>query len=339
MTSVILLACYVTLLQTHVASKTSYSFRVDHDLQNILFHGDNVYLGTTNMIYRMNANLVQLRRKSTGPANESTDCLPEKPCLRDNRNVVLLVYGEGSDSKLLSCGSEGNGICKLRDLKTLNVRYRGYRIIGAEEGNPDKVVSLITGGRKFLHVGVPSSGTPEHLKPNYAALQISELTMRDFLKAKSFLKFDVGFIAHQVTMFSARRYVYITAVQQIKPQSKSYQSRIVRYLDVDLYKSFTEIHLQCKDKSQNEYNILVDGSFVNVSGKSASFSNASDGDSLFVGIFSKSAGKSQTDKNVVCIFTLTEVNRAFDRNNKLCVEEGVGVGLYWYDGLQAGCKV
>ena len=338
MTSVILLAFYLTFLQTQVATKTSYSFKVDHDLQNILFHGDNVYLGTTNMIYRMNANLVLLRRKSTGPVNETSNCLREKPCLRDNRNVVLLVYEEGSNSKLLSCGSERGGICNLRDLKTLNVHYRGYRIIGVERSNPDKVVSLITGGKEFLHVGVPGSGNDRHIGPYYTALKISDLTFRDFLKNKGSLKFIDGFIGNQVTMFSASRYVYVTTVQQIKPQSRSYQSRIVRYLDVALYESFTEIHLQCQDQSQNEYNVLVDGSFVNVSGQSASVFNASDGDSLFVGIFSKSAGKSQTDKNVVCIFTLKEVNRAFDKNIKLCVEEGVGVGLNWYN-MKPGCKV
>eukprot|EP00112_Aurelia_sp_Birch-Aquarium-sp1_P022600 Seg642.4 transcript_id=Seg642.4/GoldUCD/mRNA.D3Y31 product=Plexin-A1 protein_id=Seg642.4/GoldUCD/D3Y31 len=292
------------------------------------------------MIYRMNGNLVQLRRKLTGPVNESTGCPPEKPCLRNNSNAVLLLYGENSNSKLLSCGFAGQGICHLRDLKTLNVEFSSNRVLGAEKDNTDKLVSLITGGNKFLHIGIPSSGKAGHLKPNYGILRIDELTERCFLRSPEFdfLKRIDGFVAHQVSVFNANGYVYITTVQQIKAKSRSYHSTISRHMDLVLFKSFIEIQLSCQDKFQNEYNILVDGSFVNVTGKSASVFNASDGESLFVGIFSKSAGKSQTDRNVVCVFKLKEVNRAFDRNMKLCLEEGLGIDIDWYATV-ASCKV
>eukprot|EP00112_Aurelia_sp_Birch-Aquarium-sp1_P016887 Seg3864.1 transcript_id=Seg3864.1/GoldUCD/mRNA.D3Y31 product=Plexin-A1 protein_id=Seg3864.1/GoldUCD/D3Y31 len=342
MISIISLAFCVTFFQTQVSSKALYSFKTGHDLQNIQFHGDDVFLGATNIIYRMNGNLVQLRRKLTGPVNESTGCPPEKPCLRNNSNAVLLLYGENSNSKLLSCGFARQGICHLRDLKTLNVKFSSDRGLGAQKDNYDKLVSLITGGNKFLHLGIPSNGKRLQTNSNYAVMEIDRLTSRMFLRSTSFVKFDEGFAARQVSMFSTNGYVYITTVQQTKTLSRSYHrnyhSKIIRYWDTNIYNSFTEIQLLCQDKSQNEYNILVDGYFVNITGKGAFFFNASDGESVFVGIFSKSAGKDQTDRNVVCIFKLKEVNRAFERSIKLCVEEGVGIDLPWFIE-SPGCKV
>lgn len=346
MTSIIPLAFCVTFFQTQVSSKALYSFKTDHDLQNIQFHGDDVFLGATNIIYRMNANLVQLRRKLTGPVNESTGCLAEKPCLGNNSNLVLLLYGRNSNSKLLTCGTFKNGICHVRNLKTLNIESSSTRALQIEKGNPDKVVSLISGGNKLLHVGMPSNGKEMPIRGNCGSMLIDDLASRNFLKFSRGgpIKFSAQYHVRYVSIFNANGYIYFTTVQQVELSSRSYHSKIVRYCKEGLvYNSYTEIPLSCQDKSQNEYNILVDGSFVNVSGKSASFFNASDGESLFVGIFSKSAGESQTDGNAVCVFTLKEVNRAFDRNVKLCVEYGVpakGNLLPWDSKEDAAlCKV
>eukprot|EP00061_Rhincodon_typus_P001730 g15597.t1 len=93
----------------------------DTTLAHLAVHRETgaVYLGAVNFIYKMAANLTELRRHVTGPVDDNTSCYPP-PSVRacsqglspaPNVNKLLLLDYQGR--RLLACGSVWQGVCQL----------------------------------------------------------------------------------------------------------------------------------------------------------------------------------------------------------------------------------
>ncbi|XP_061470157.1 plexin-A3 isoform X1 [Rhineura floridana] len=99
----------------------------DMALTHLAVHHDTgeVYLGAINRIYKLSANLTQLRAHTTGPVPDDPRCYPP-PAVRlcahrlapaDNVNKLLLIDYAGS--RLVACGSVWQGVCQLLRLDDL----------------------------------------------------------------------------------------------------------------------------------------------------------------------------------------------------------------------------
>ncbi|KAH0628846.1 hypothetical protein JD844_010436 [Phrynosoma platyrhinos] len=137
------------LLPTHAAFTVS-----DVALTHLAVHHDTgeIYLGAVNRIYKLSANLTQLRAHTTGPVPDDPRCYPP-PGVRlcahrlspsDNINKLLLIDYAGN--RLVACGSVWQGVCQLLQLEDLaklgepHQRKEHYLSGGRE---PDAMVGVI----------------------------------------------------------------------------------------------------------------------------------------------------------------------------------------------------
>ncbi|XP_065059283.1 plexin-A4-like isoform X3 [Rhopilema esculentum] len=342
----------------------AYKFEADTDLNNMAFQGNEVFIGATNYIHRLNSNLVQLNSKKTGPVNDSRHCItPNEHCkdlkLTDNRNTVLLIYKK-SDSltsktitRLFTCGSIYQGVCQLRDIKNMDSVLNGSAAVAANDANSSTVAFLgqDKSGNNMLHIAVTHNKRIDFMTlPAVSIRQLDGLGERYFLRPynKNYIEVKRDYVIDYVSGFLLEKFAFFTSVQPVQyggGASNVYESKIVRYcLEVPEFYSYTEIPLSCKDSAGTQYNILISGMLIKATGKTAQMLNVSEGDNVYIGVFSKSAatGKAQTDKNAVCIFTIKDANKAFDDNIKMCVLHGEPIdgGLKWMKTYQPGvlCK-
>ncbi|XP_076857395.1 LOW QUALITY PROTEIN: plexin A3 [Brachyhypopomus gauderio] len=133
-------------------------FRVkDTHLTHLTVHhrSGQVFVGAVNRIYKLSANLTELRSHLTGPMEDNSKCYPP-PSVRacahkleatDNVNKLLLVDYAGN--RLVACGSIWQGVCqflRLDDLFKLGEPHlrKEHYLSGARE--PDGMAGVVVGG-------------------------------------------------------------------------------------------------------------------------------------------------------------------------------------------------
>ena len=328
-----------------------YSFEAKSELNNIVINGNDVYIGAVNYIHRLNSNLAEIKSVKTGPVNDSRSCTSTYNCKNlaptNNRNTLLLVYKE--KAQLITCGSVSQGVCQVRNLSTLDIKLNGSRYVAANDDN-SSTVGFISKSR--LHVAVTLKDRPEVLSlyavstrvliDNFDDLRRAQIGFL-YKYAECILEVNQKYVIHYVSGFQLNEFAYFTSVQPKNELSKSYHSKIIRYcLDGNDFNSYTEIPFSCKDASGIEYNILVAGMLLNATGKTASILNVSNGESVYIGVFSKSVpnSKAQTKDNAICVFPMSNVVRAFNINIRQCVIHGVPKdgGLPWLKDYTKGAQ-
>ena len=337
-----------------VSNAHTYSFEAQTELNNILINGDDVFIGAVNYIHRLNSNLAVIKTTETGPVNDSRKCMSvDDDCPSavptNNRNTLLLVYKK--KLQLITCGSVLQGFCQFRNLSNLEVILEKSRPIAAND-NSSSTVGFISKSR--LHLAVTLKDRFESLTIYAVSIRqldedVDNLDQRTFLNVvpECHLEVNRDYVINYVSGFHLDEFAYFTSVQPITTLSKSFHSKIIRYcIDGPNFYSYTEIPLSCKDTSGTDYNILVAGMLLNATGKTAGILNVSNGESAYIGVFSRSApdSRAQTESNAVCIFPMSAVARAFDVNIRQCIVHGVPEdgGLPWIKGYKEGitkCKV
>lgn len=339
----IYIALYVFVVLPAITSATVYSFEGKSELNNILINGDDVYIGAVNHIHRLNSNLAEIKSEKTGPVNDSRSCISRDSCpgaiTTNNRNTLLLAYKE--KSQLITCGSIFQGACQVRNLNSLQVELESTRPVTANDINSSTVGFI---SKSKLHLAVTLKDRAESLAlPTVSKRILAEADKpRKFLLPFSDCKLDVNknYVISYVSGFQLNDFAYFTSVQPVGMLSKTFHSKIIRYCinGINFY-SYTEIPISCKDTSGIDYNILVAGMLVNATGRTASVLNVSNGETVYIGIFSKSTSESslQTDNNAVCMFPMSTVTKAFDKNIEQCLRHGQPAdgGLPWLIGYKA----
>ena len=344
----IYIALYVSVVLPAITSATVYSFEGKSELNNILINGDDVYIGAVNHIHRLNSNLAEIKSEKTGPVNDSRSCISIDSCpgaiTTDNRNTLLLVYKE--KSQLITCGSIFQGACQARSLSNLDVKLENARHVTANDVNSSTVGFI---SKSKLHLAVTVKDRAESLALPTISKRILPDDPRKFLVPFSDCKLQVNknYVISYVSGFQLNDFAYFTSVQPVMMLSRTFHSKIIRYCieGVNFY-SYTEMPISCKDTSGINYNILVAGMLVNATGRTADILNISNGETVYIGVFSKSAPESslQTANNAVCMFPMRTITRAFDVNIEQCLRHGQPAdgGLPWLIGYKADeskCRV
>uniref|UniRef100_A0A671QJT2 Plexin A3 n=1 Tax=Sinocyclocheilus anshuiensis TaxID=1608454 RepID=A0A671QJT2_9TELE len=167
------------------APEVSGSFRVkDTSLTHLTVHHKTgeVFIGAINRVYRLSANLTEMRSHQTGPVEDNAKCYPPpsvRPCTQklestDNVNKLLLVDYAGN--RLVACGSIWQGVCqflRLEDLFKLGEPHhrKEHYLSGAKE--PDGMAGVVVGdddgdlkkkkkGDSRLFIGAAIDGKSEY---------------------------------------------------------------------------------------------------------------------------------------------------------------------------------
>uniref|UniRef100_A0A8C1Z9T3 Plexin A3 n=1 Tax=Cyprinus carpio TaxID=7962 RepID=A0A8C1Z9T3_CYPCA len=228
----------------------SLCFRVkDTSLTHLTVHRKTgeVFVGAINRVYKLSANLTELRSHQTGPVEDNAKCYPPpnvRPCKQklestDNVNKLLLVDYAGN--RLVACGSIWQGVCqflRLEDLFKLGEpqHRKEHYLSGAKE--PDGMAGVVVGddegdlkkkkkGDSRLFIGAAIDGKSEYfptlssrkLVADEEKMEMFSLVYQDeFVSSQIKIPSDTlsqypTFDIYYVYGFSSRTYIYFLTLQ------------------------------------------------------------------------------------------------------------------------------
>uniref|UniRef100_A0A672Q650 Plexin A3 n=1 Tax=Sinocyclocheilus grahami TaxID=75366 RepID=A0A672Q650_SINGR len=230
--------------------EVSGSFSVkDMSLTHLTVHRKTgeVFVGAINRVYKLSANLTELRSHQTGPVEDNAKCYPPpsvRPCTQklestDNVNKLLLVDYAGN--RLVACGSIWQGVCqflRLEDLFKLGEPHhrKEHYLSGAKE--PDGMAGVVVGyddgdlkkkkkGDSRLFIGSAIDGKSEYfptlssrkLVADEEKMEMFSLVYQDeFVSSQIKIPSDTlsqypAFDIYYVYGFSSRTYIYFLTLQ------------------------------------------------------------------------------------------------------------------------------
>ncbi|KAJ8371302.1 hypothetical protein SKAU_G00113300 [Synaphobranchus kaupii] len=237
---------------TGAPTETSSYKVTDTSLTHLTVHrttGD-VFMGAVNRVYKLSANLTELRSHITGPVEDNSKCYPP-PSVRacahrlessDNVNKLLLVDYAGN--RLVACGSIWQGVCqflRLEDLFKLGEPHhrKEHYLSGAREA--DGMAGVVVGdddvpivepkkkkkGGSRLFIGAAIDGKSEYfptlssrkLVADEDSVNMFGLVYQDeFVSSQIKIPSDTlsthpAFDIYYVYGFSSRTYIYFLTLQ------------------------------------------------------------------------------------------------------------------------------
>ena len=320
-----------------------------------------IYVGATNQLYQLDADLKLNDTDVTGPVMDNPRCqyttqystctegsqLVNKK-LTDNVNKILAI--DKRNGQLITCGSVYQGSCqvrKLSDIKTFK-RYRNSEIfrISANNATMSTVAFVAPGATDpgetdVLYVATTYTGNSIEtlaLRETTPAISSRQLVGRNTLdyafqddisgrstKISWNLEYRTNHIVDYVTEFRTGDFSYFMTVQQHDTRPDSYVSKIIQICHSDRdYSSYVEMPITCGD-----YNLLQAATLVETPGGILPVTGA-----VVLATFSQSEPNSKvaTSRSAICVYTLSDIRQKFTDNLKHCYD---GQGDY---GKQFGSE-
>uniref|UniRef100_A0A8C1PP35 Plexin-A3 n=1 Tax=Cyprinus carpio TaxID=7962 RepID=A0A8C1PP35_CYPCA len=224
-------------------------FRVkDTSLTHLTMHRKTgeVFIGAINRVYKLSANLTEMRSHQTGPVEDNAMCYPPpnvRPCSQklestDNVNKLLLVDYAGN--RLVACGSIWQGVCqflRLEDLFKLGEPHhrKEHYLSGANESNG--MAGVVVGdddedlkkkkGDSRLFIGAAIDGKSEYfptlssrkLVADEEKMEMFSLVYQDeFVSSQIKIPSDTlsqypAFDIYYVYGFASRTYIFFLTLQ------------------------------------------------------------------------------------------------------------------------------
>uniref|UniRef100_A0AAR2LBR8 Sema domain-containing protein n=1 Tax=Pygocentrus nattereri TaxID=42514 RepID=A0AAR2LBR8_PYGNA len=231
--------------------ETGFTFRVkDTSLTHLTVHRrtGEVFVGAVNRVYKLSANLTELRSHQTGPMEDNAKCYPPpnvRACVHklepsDNVNKLLLIDYAGN--RLVACGSIWQGVCqflRLDDLFKLGEPHsrKEHYLSGAREA--DGMAGVVVGdddrsdpkkkkkGDSRLFIGAAIDGKSEYF-PTLSSRKLVEdedsVSMFSLVYQDEFVSSQIkipsdtlslypAFDIYYVYGFSSRSYIYFLTLQ------------------------------------------------------------------------------------------------------------------------------
>lgn len=250
----------------------------DTEFQHLVLHPDpsvgTVYLGARDRLFQLDGSqgLHLEQEETTGPVNDSKDCLPPVTDLNcpqarktSNHNKLLLVDPKALE--LITCGSIHQGTCQKRSLSSIKkILFSTERPVDTQYvAANDPIVSTvglvvgINGGEKtvmYVGRGYTASHPPistRHLssEPIFSYEETAKLAVTGRLS-----EYDHNF----VMAFTRHTNVYFLFYRRdIKSPLREYRTYAARMcLNDTSYYSYVEVPLVCRSPSPSTrtYNIL-----------------------------------------------------------------------------------
>lgn len=346
----------------------------DTTLTHLAVHRNTgeVYVGAVNWIYQLSSNLTETRAHITGPIEDNAGCYPP-PSVRfcthklspaDNVNKLLLIDYTGK--RLVACGSIWQGICqflRLEDLFKLGEPHhrKEHYLSGVRE--PDTMAGVIVEqGENLskLFIGTSIDGKSEYfptlssrklIKDEDSVDMFSLVYQDEFVSSQIKIPSDTlslypAFDIYYVYGFVSKQFVYFLTLQLDTQQTlldstgeKFFTSKIVRMCSGDReFYSYIEFPIGCT-KDGVEYR-LIQSAYLSKPGKrlAESLGIPEDEDVLFT-IFSQGQKNrsSPPRESVLCLFTLSEINRRIRERIQSCYRGEGQLSLPWLLNKEMSC--
>uniref|UniRef100_A0A8C1PSS1 Plexin-A3 n=1 Tax=Cyprinus carpio TaxID=7962 RepID=A0A8C1PSS1_CYPCA len=245
----IMRSLWLLVFSVSVLTGTNMAFRVkDTSLTHLTMHRKTgeVFIGAINRVYKLSANLTEMRSHQTGPVEDNAMCYPPpnvRPCSQklestDNVNKLLLVDYAGN--RLVACGSIWQGVCqflRLEDLFKLGEPHhrKEHYLSGANESNG--MAGVVVGdddedlkkkkGDSRLFIGAAIDGKSEYfptlssrkLVADEEKMEMFSLVYQDeFVSSQIKIPSDTlsqypAFDIYYVYGFASRTYIFFLTLQ------------------------------------------------------------------------------------------------------------------------------
>ncbi|XP_074872779.1 plexin-A3 [Carettochelys insculpta] len=353
------------------------SFTVpDEGLTHLAVHRETgeVFAGAVNRIYKLAANLSQLRVHQTGPMPDDTRCYPPpavRPCQyplapADNINKLLLLDYAGG--RLVACGSVWQGVCRLLRLADLALlaepHQRKEHYLGGGQA-ADAMAGLILeqpGQASRLFVGTPVQGRSEYfptlsgrrLEHDPASPAMLTLLYQDeFISSQVRVPSDTlalhpAFDIHYLAAFGAGPFVYFLTLQLDTRQAPlepgpgpdgSFTSKLVRLCahDPEFY-SYVEFPLGCAHAGQ-EYRLAQAARLAPAGPRLAQALGLAAGQEVLYVAFAQGQKNRAAPprQSLLCLFTLEEINRRIQERIQSCYRGEGHLALPWLLNKELPC--
>ncbi|XP_078596054.1 hepatocyte growth factor receptor-like [Branchiostoma floridae x Branchiostoma japonicum] len=325
-----------------------------------------VYLGATNILYQLSADLELQKTYKSGPVWDSPRCGPfaqhcrEGKVLSDNENKVLLV--DESLGVLLACGSVLQGTCSVHPLDNI---ASGQYVLNDEDratyvASGESAVAFFAPGHdgaQSLYVGAeyePDKPT-EFSIPAVSTRTLSHTTEYKFNFAlqtqhqRSYISVNSNYAADYrikyVDGFSHDGFSYFLTVQKTSVDSQSYHSRLVRVCQNDrAYFSYTELPITCYGHDEKPYGIIQAAALHKPGGNLTwVYPGMTTTDEVLFAVFAESESEdSPVPKNgsVLCTFPMSDVRAHFQDGIQSCYggEGQPGLAFLYQPGHNRVCQ-
>lgn len=284
-----------------------------------------LYVGAVNRLFQLSPDLELVGEDTTGPVDDSPDCLPFKdarecPQARptDNANKLLVVSGRGRE--LVVCGQVFQGICEKRSLDSVaKVLYYPVdpgdnQFVAANDARVTTVAlaGSTTDGRELLFVG---RGLTARLSAGIPPITVRQLNRAPVFSNEGLGKLVVSDFSdynnHFMGVFGHAGHVYFLFFRRGPKTQLEYASYVARVCDQDLLLySYVEMQLLCQDSKGKNYNLAQAAHLQAREGGAAT---------LFV-VFAAGVAStpSATKDTAMCAFSLEEVDAQLERARTLC---------------------
>ncbi|XP_077979883.1 hepatocyte growth factor receptor-like isoform X1 [Glandiceps talaboti] len=321
------------------------------EFQHLAVHKENgqVYIGATNYIYHLSADLELKLEHVAGPAIDNPRCLPEGDCdyykgQIHNVNKILLIHYEMN--RLITCGDAYQGTCQLHFLHKISpaegriydesniendfVATSGSTVAFMAPAPPDNQLAMYVGAT--YNANRPSNLAIQHAVSSkriaftfgqygfLLAYEVEDPSRHTFIDVRN--NYKESYKIKYIYGFTSGDFSYFVTVQRKSVQEESYHSRIIRICNQDKgYFSYTELPLRCTDRdSIYDYN-LAQAAYVSKVGEdlAESLRVGANDDVLFV-VFSQSDGNTNKPSNnsALCMFTLKKITKKFTSGIQDC---------------------
>ncbi|XP_078679210.1 hepatocyte growth factor receptor-like isoform X1 [Branchiostoma floridae x Branchiostoma belcheri] len=332
-------------------SKEFPNFRsgeLGHRLQHLSVDNNSgrVYLGATNVLYQLSADLELQKSYITGPVRDSPKCQPsaqhcrEGKVLSDNENKILLV--DQSLGVLLACGSVLQGTCSVHPLG--DIATGQYVLNDDDDGKAkyvasgESAVAFFAPGHDGTHglyvaaeydptkpvefsIPAVSTRTLSHTTEYKIDFALSTQHQRSYVSVNGDYASD--YRIKYVDGFSHDGFSYFLTVQKTSVDSQSYHSRLVRVCQNDrAYFSYTELPITCYGHDEKNYGI-IQAATLHKPGLNLTHAHPhmTTTDEVLFAVFAESESEdSAVPKNssVLCTFPMSDVRAHFQDGIQEC---------------------
>ena len=310
-----------------------------------------VYVGATNKLYQLDADLKLSKTVTMGPEMDNILCTSREDSdtcfygtkvvqkeLTDNVNKILAI--DERNGHLITCGSLFQGFCQVRDLDNITMSHayenREYYRIAANDAAMSTVAFVAPGPpdpnqTDVLYVGTTFTGialrhdTPAVSSRALVGAMLNYAVSGGIQVKHTWIKLSVDrrkdYIVNYVTGFSTNGFSYFLTVQRSSTTTYDYVSKIIQICQSDdSYSSYVEMPITC-----GAYNIIQSATIVQPG------SDLQEMGPIAIATFSKS-GASNSDittpasESAICVYRLSAIRQRFTENIRRCFEGNGNLG-------------
>lgn len=314
-----------------------------------------IYVGATNWLYQMDADLAMEASLRTGPVEDSPSCSPtdctgvDESIVKMTKNVNKVLVVDPVSRMLISCGSVHQGSCRRHSLSNVTLAEPLVGIPVAANDENSTTFAFVGPARYFgnnkltnvLHVGASNSRlgpyrdmvpaiSSRSLEPGQRLFSIIEKSFTDTARVDISYHLRDYFVVKYMAGFHSNNFIYFATVQKKSHfrdlEEWGYLSRLARVCSSDAgYHTYTEVTLTCTGPGGSEYSLIQDASLIRAGSNLASLLKIEEGSEVLAAVFS--ASKEHTSlpasPSAMCLFPMDEVERTFSENIHLCYNGSV----------------